>query len=29
MEGLDDEEIDDIKRHIEYVKWKAEQERKK
>ena len=29
MEGLDDEEIEDIKRHIEYVKWKAEQERKK
>lgn len=27
-EGLDDEEIDDIKRHIEYVKWKASQERK-
>ncbi|MBP3040559.1 helix-turn-helix transcriptional regulator [Bacillaceae bacterium Marseille-Q3522] len=29
MEGLTDEEIEDIKRHIEYVKWKAEQERKK
>jgi transcriptional regulator with XRE-family HTH domain len=29
MEGLDDEEIEDIKRHIEYVKWKSEQERKK
>ncbi|MDP4086004.1 MAG: helix-turn-helix transcriptional regulator [Bacillota bacterium] len=29
MEGLDDEEIEDIKRHIEYVKWKAEKERGK
>jgi transcriptional regulator with XRE-family HTH domain len=29
MDGLDDEEIEDIKRHIEYVKWKSEQERKK
>lgn len=29
MEGLSDEEIEDIKRHIEYVKWKAEQERGK
>lgn len=28
MEGLSDEEIEDIKRHIEYVKWKALQERK-
>lgn len=27
MEGLSDEEIEDIKRHIEYVKWKAKQER--
>lgn len=29
MEGLTEEEIHDIKRHIEYVKWKSEQERKK
>ncbi len=28
MEGLSDEEIEDIKRHIEYVKWKAKQENK-
>jgi transcriptional regulator with XRE-family HTH domain len=28
MEGLNDDEIDDIRRHIEYVKWKSEQERK-
>lgn len=27
MDGLSNEEIDDIKRHIEYVKWKAKQER--
>lgn len=27
MEGLSNEEIEDIKRHIEYVKWKAKQER--
>lgn len=27
MEGLSDEEIEDIKRHIEYVKWKAKEER--
>lgn len=27
MEGLTNEEIEDIKRHIEYVKWKAQQER--
>ncbi|MGD6940970.1 helix-turn-helix domain-containing protein [Cytobacillus gottheilii] len=27
MEGLSDEEIEDIKRHIEYVKWKASQGR--
>ncbi|WP_018931330.1 helix-turn-helix domain-containing protein [Gracilibacillus lacisalsi] len=27
MEGLTEEEIDDIKRHIDYVKWKAKQER--
>ncbi|WP_208592314.1 helix-turn-helix domain-containing protein [Gracilibacillus suaedae] len=27
MEGLTQEEIDDIKRHIDYVKWKAQQER--
>lgn len=25
--GLSDDEIKDIKRHIEYVKWKASQER--
>lgn len=25
--GLSDDEIEDIKRHIEYVKWKASQER--
>lgn len=29
MDGLNDEEIEDIKRHIEYVKWKSEQEKKK
>lgn len=29
MEGLSEEEIDDIKRHIEYVKWKAQQEKGK
>lgn len=29
MEGLDDAEIEDIKRHIEYVKWKAKLERGK
>jgi transcriptional regulator with XRE-family HTH domain len=28
-EGLNDEEIEDIQRHINYVKWKAEQEKKK
>jgi transcriptional regulator with XRE-family HTH domain len=28
-EGLTDEEIEDIQRHINYVRWKAEQERKK
>lgn len=28
IEGLTEEEIEDIKRHIEYVKWKAKQERK-
>ena len=27
MDGLTDEEIEDIKRHIEYVKWKAKEER--
>lgn len=27
MEGLSNEEIEDIKRHIEYVKWKAKEER--
>ncbi|MDX8046630.1 helix-turn-helix transcriptional regulator [Gracilibacillus sp. S3-1-1] len=27
IEGLTEEEIDDIKRHIDYVKWKAKQER--
>lgn len=27
-EGLNDEEIEDIKRHIAYVKWKSEQEKK-
>lgn len=27
MEGLTVEEVEDIKRHIEYVKWKAQQER--
>lgn len=27
-EGLSDEELEDIKRHIEYVKWKASQEKK-
>lgn len=29
IEGLNDEEIEDIKKHIEYVKWKAKQERGK
>lgn len=29
MEGLDDEEIEDIKRHIDYVKWKSGQEKGK
>ena len=29
MEGLSKEEIDDIKRHIEFVKWKAKEERGK
>ncbi|MGG0718369.1 helix-turn-helix transcriptional regulator [Robertmurraya massiliosenegalensis] len=28
MEGLTEEEIEDIKRHIEYVKWKSNQESK-
>lgn len=28
MEGLTEEEIADIKRHIDYVRWKAQQERK-
>jgi transcriptional regulator with XRE-family HTH domain len=28
-EGLTDDEIEDIQRHINYVRWKAEQERKK
>ncbi|QGH32583.1 helix-turn-helix domain-containing protein [Gracilibacillus salitolerans] len=27
MKGLTEEEIDDIKRHIDYVKWKAKQDR--
>ncbi|TRM08775.1 helix-turn-helix transcriptional regulator [Lentibacillus cibarius] len=27
MEGLSDDEIKDIKRHIEYVKWKSRQEK--
>ena len=27
MDGLTEEEIEDIKRHINYVKWKSEQER--
>jgi transcriptional regulator with XRE-family HTH domain len=27
MEGLSKEEIEEIKRHIEYVKWKARQKR--
>lgn len=27
MEGLTDEEIEDIKRHIDYVKWKSGQEK--
>ncbi|WP_047758091.1 helix-turn-helix domain-containing protein [Geobacillus sp. ZGt-1] len=27
-EGLTEEEIDEIKKHIEYVKWRAQQERK-
>jgi transcriptional regulator with XRE-family HTH domain len=27
MEGLTAEEIEEIKKHIEYVKWKAKQER--
>ncbi|MFO1442657.1 helix-turn-helix transcriptional regulator [Bacillus sp. Bva_UNVM-123] len=29
MDGLTEDEIDDIKRHIEYVKWKAKEERGK
>ncbi|WP_445486459.1 helix-turn-helix domain-containing protein [Niallia sp. 03133] len=29
MDGLTVEEIEDIKSHINYVKWKSEQERKK
>lgn len=29
MDGLTGEEIEDIKRHIDYVKWKAQQERGK
>jgi transcriptional regulator with XRE-family HTH domain len=29
MEGLTYEEIEDIKRHIDYVKWKSEQDRRK
>ncbi|WP_445505745.1 helix-turn-helix domain-containing protein [Niallia sp. 03091] len=29
MDGLTDDEIEDIKRHINYVKWKSEQERNK
>ena len=29
IDGLTDEEIEDIQRHINYVKWKAEQERGK
>lgn len=29
VEGLTEEEIEDIKRHIEYVKWKAKEERGK
>lgn len=28
IEGLTEAEIEDIKRHIDYVKWKSEQERK-
>lgn len=28
MEGLTDEEINDIKEHIEFVKWKSNQEKK-
>ncbi|MNU08997.1 hypothetical protein D3C72_2553120 [compost metagenome] len=28
MDGLTEEEIEEIKRHINYVKWKSEQERK-
>lgn len=27
MKGLTGEEIEDIKRHIDYVKWRAQQER--
>lgn len=27
MEGLTDEEIEDIKNHIEFVKWKSSQEK--
>lgn len=27
MEGLTEEEIEDIKRHINYVKWKAKEDR--
>ncbi|MEH7126001.1 helix-turn-helix transcriptional regulator [Bacillus sp. JJ1773] len=29
MEGLSGEEIEDIKRHIDYVKWKAKEEKGK
>jgi len=29
MDGLTEDEIEDIKRHIEYVKWKAKEERGK
>lgn len=29
IEGLNEEEIEDIQRHINFVKWKAEQERNK
>lgn len=28
IDGLSEDEIEDIKRHIDYVKWKADQERK-
>lgn len=29
MDGLTEEEIEDIKRHIQYIKWKAKEERGK